>query len=231
MTSRLRELILDQIEFQNLEIETALKKAKFPEHYFDAILSQQHEKLPAFPYMRMHLIDLAKELDLDSQKILDLYKQEFSEKISGEYDKLPGNRFAITSGKKPLIGILALLGFGVIVYVFLTSSFFGTPKLEIAFPPENPTPFTVTTDSITLSGMVSSRDTLTINDKKVVLSDDGSFLVEYSLEPEFNSIAIEATRFLGSKVRVVRQVFYDTSPPVLDPVTSTSTEDQNFDEE
>lgn len=226
MASRLRELILDQIEFHNLEMETVLKKAQFPEHYFDAILTEQHEKLPAFPYMRNHLVDLAKELELEPEKVLSLYKKEFSEKISGENDKLPGNRFALPSSKK-VVGIsVTLVVLLILSYVFLTSSFFGRPNIQLTFPPANPDPFISAKKTITLSGSVGSRDSLRINGQAITVQDDGTFLTEYPLQPELNSISFEAKRFLGSTTRLVRQVYYDATQEedVSEPLeTATST--------
>lgn len=222
MASRLRELILDQIEFHNLEMEDVLKKAEFPEHYFDAILTEQHDKLPAFPYMRNHLVDLARQLEVEPEKVLSLYKKEFSEKISGEHDKLPGNRFALPSSRKAIAWSLSIIGILIVAYVFLSSSFFGRPNIQVAFPPANPDPFIVTGKTITLSGSVGKRDSLKVNGEEVVVQEDGTFLTEYPLQVELNSISFEVQRFLGSTTRLVRQVYYDDSQAGLEAPTTTS---------
>jgi hypothetical protein len=206
----LRDIILDQCEVKELRIEDVVKKTGMPEQYLDAIINTVRTRLPAFPYIRVYLIRLAALLGIEQGLLLAKYKAEFSDKISGQGDTLPGNRFALRGGWRRYASLGSVIVGLIIVYGVSRSGMFRSPLLTIDNPPLGKEPFSiVSTASITLSGSIEPGDTLTINGQPLAPQQDGRFTREYQLAPELNIIEFKVKRFLGGEVEATRQVYYD----------------------
>jgi len=213
-TRRLRDILADQCEAKEIRFEELAKKSGTPEQYLDAIMSNMRTRLPAFPYIRMHLVRIAELLDMPPELLLDAYRQEFSEKLSGAADTLPGNRFALPSRtRRYQIG-------GVIVVVFLfmyligRSGFLGRASIILDLPSIDSDPIITSSSTILLTGTVDLGDTLHINGQAVAVDSNGLFSREYSLSPEINIIEFSVKRFLGGSAEITRQVYY--SEPIAD---------------
>jgi len=231
---KLRDIISDQCASKELSHVELAKKSGTPEHYVEALVTGEIRRLPAFPYIRVHLVKIAQVLGLRPELLTEKYKEEFTAMHSGSADKLPGNRFALPSYRREYLiaaGVLALL---IVGYLVSKTGFFGRPSLTITVPPTDPNPFIVTTSTITLSGRTDPGDNLFVNGQHVPVATDGTFSKDYQLLPEINIIEFSAKRFLGRQVTATRQVYFDTTvasttptstsrntPPVGSPSTST----------
>jgi hypothetical protein len=199
-------------------MEELVKKTGIPEQYLDAIVNDIRTRLPALPYIRSYLVKMAELLGLPPTLLLDRYRKEFSEKTSGGADTLPGNRFALPSGRQRFFigaGVVAAI---IVVYIISRSGFFGAPHLAIDMPPPDKETFIVSGSStIMLAGRVDPGDKLFINGQEVATGEDGIFSKEYQLLPELNIIEFTTKRFLGRELTVRRQVYYEepTSTPAL----------------
>ena len=215
----LRERILDSAAAKDLDIEAIAKAADMPLNYLQAIVENDREKLPAFPYVRAHLASLAEVLDLDPVEVSSAYKREFDHRISGSRDLLPGNRFALPKKGRLiaiLVGVVVVLG---VVTLLWGPGVLGEPDLLVTNPPATPQPFIVTTSTIILRGKIDPRDKLLINDQIVPVEPDGSFARPYNFDPDINFIEFRVERLLGGSTRVVREVFYES---VLIPTNTNS---------
>lgn len=218
---KLRDIILDQCEAKDIKMEELVKKTNIPEQYLDAIINDVRTRLPAFPYVRVHLTRLAALLGLPPELVLTRYRQEFAEKTSGRADMLPGNRFALPSGRRRyLLGGGAIIAI-VLVIIISRSGFFGSPHLTIDMPPVGGDPFITTSSTILLSGRVDAGDKLTINGQPVATGETGIFESQYQLVPEINIIEFTTKRFLGRQFSLIRQVYYEEqiSTPAIRAVT------------
>ncbi len=212
-TRKLRDIILDQCEAKEIRIEELIKKTGIPEQHFDAIVSDVRTRLPAFPYIRQHLIKIAVLLGLPQELLLNKYRAEFAEKASGGADRLPGNRFALAGGgRRYVFGLGAVVAL-FIVYVVVRSGFFGAPNLVITNPPAGTDPFIVTGSStLMIAGSIDPGDKLLINGQPVATEATGIFTREYQLAPEINIIEFSASRFLGRTITITRQVYLEEAP-------------------
>jgi len=206
---RLREVLLDQIEYNDLDIKKVIKATEMPEEYLEAILDDIPEKLPAFPYIRVYLVKLAEVLKLNPDEVVESYKKEFSEKISGSQDLLPSNRFSLPSEKKKFILIFAFIIILIFGYWLTTTSFFGKPNIEIAYPPSDPSPYLVNEKIIELRGRIDPSDKLSINQEVVTTDNEGRFIYSYNLSNELNFINFKVEKLLGGSLEVSRQVFFE----------------------
>ncbi len=205
---KLREMILDQAEAHDLKPEKIIAQTSMPAAYFEALITGQPHRLPAYPYLRAYLYSLADLLGISREELVAAYKRDFSEKFSGAHDKLPGNRFALPMNKRRYLvtgGVALLL---IVVYVISHSGFFGTPSLRLDIPPAAPDPYIVEAQIIELKGAIEPGDTLLVNGQDVPVAVDGAFTRLHSLSPELNSIEFVVRRFLGKEIRIVRQVYY-----------------------
>ena len=212
-TRKLRDILLDQCEAKEIRVEELIKRTGIPEQYLDAIINDVRRRLPAFPYIRPHLLKIASVLALPPELLLQKYRQEFSEKISGAADMLPGNRFALPSGQRRYMigaGIIALL---IVVYAIGRTGFFGQPHLSIDMPPSGQDPFITTSSTIVLAGRSDPGNKISINGQAVTADENGSFTKEYQLIPEINIIEFSAQRFLGRQMKITRQVYYEEPTP------------------
>lgn len=211
-TRKLRDIILDQCDAKDIRLEEVAKKTGMPEQYLDAIINNVRTRLPAFPYVRAHLVRLASLLGLPAEVLLEKYRTEFAEKVSGGSDMLPGNRFALPSGRRQYLIITAVITGLLIIYGISRTGFLGRPQLVITMPPVGVDPFITASATIALAGSISGNDKLLINGQPVATDDQGAFLKEYPLTPEINIFEFSATRFLGREARVTRQVYYEEPP-------------------
>jgi len=81
------------------------------------------------------------------------------------------------------------------------------PKLEISEPKDNAN-FRGGDRTINIQGFSDSETTVTINDRYVILNQDGSFSYPYSLSDGENLIKIIATDLAGNETIVERKVNY-----------------------
>ncbi len=223
---KLRDIIADQCEANGITTADLAKKTGAPEQYLEALMAGEIRRLPAFPYVRPHLVKIAEALSLPAGTLTSKYKEEFAAMHSGSGDRLPSNRFALPSHRRGyFIGAIAIAVF-VVLYLISRSGFFGQPQLTIEIPPAAPSPFLTTTSTIVLSGRTDPGDSLFVNGQHVAVATDGTFSKEYQLLPEINMITFSAKRFLGREVTVTRQVYFDQSatstPPAAKPATTTT---------
>ena len=216
-THKLRDILLDQCEAKEIRIDELIKRSGIPEQYLDAIINDVRRRLPAFPYMRPHLLRIATALNLPPELLLQKYRVEFSEKVSGAADMLPGNRFALPSGRRRYLIAVAIIAGVILLYAITRSGFFGQPRLTIDMPPAGQDPFITTSSTIILSGHSDAGDKLSINGQAVTADAGGVFTKEYQLVPEINIIEFSAQRFLGHRVTITRQVYYEEQPAVPAP--------------
>lgn len=226
---RLRESILDQIESKDLTVKDVIEKTGIPEQYFDAIINDKRARLPAFPYIRVHLVRVAELLGLSPGDVIADYKAEFTGLISGSADTLPGNRFALPSDRRKYLIVAGVIGLLLLGFIFKSSGFFGKPQLQLTMPPiDSSDPFIVETSTIMLSGKLDTGDKLYINNQLSPVLVDGSFLISYPLQPELNPIEFRISRFLGKELRVVKNVYYRESTstqeePIVAPEAPVAT--------
>ncbi len=208
---KLRDIIVDQCEAKGITPVELSRKTGTPENYIEQLISGETDRLPAFPYIRPHLVKIAESLSISPDLLTEKYREEFAAMHSGAGDRLPGNRFSLPSHRREYLvggGILVLIVFGFFVS---RTGFLGQPHLTIIVPPAEPTPFIVSSSTILLSGRTDPGDALLVNGQHVPVATDGSFLKEYQLLPEINIIEFSSKRFLGREIKETRQVYFDQS--------------------
>lgn len=221
----LKAILADQLEVKNITIEQLSTKTGVPEQYVKAIFNNQPERLPALPYIRNYLLTIADFLEIDQNIVLEAYRSEFTTKMSGPADRLPGNRFTLvrSSRKWVWIGSIVVVG-ALILYAVLSSAFFGAPYFRLVNPPQDAEMFEVNGSTILLAGTTERNGKLTINGEMVPVRADGSFEFEFPLVAGIpNTIEFQVERFLGKTLTVIKKVYVRPAEVDMEASSTTST--------
>ena len=201
-----QEFFNELMEARGFNISRLSESAGVSERYLTALCEGDFKKMPALPYVRGFVIQVAEALGVDGNEIWRVYKDEIAVKIKGE-DKLPQNRFAGRSINKRKVAIGVIVFFAIIYFVWRIDDLLGIPKLEIVYPKTEVT--TVNAPIFKLKGKLSvSLDKLTINNEETFVSSDGWFEKDLTLAAGANVVEFKAKRFLGKEVKMTREIIY-----------------------
>lgn len=206
------ELLEELLEKRGINPEKLSYITNIPIRFINALLEGNFKKLPAKPYVRGYLIKIAVVLGIEEKVIIEAYRESTEIRSSGGKDKLPMNRFAIQKINKNFIIWIAIT-LGLLIFLgFRINDIMGTPTLQVNLS-ENLS--TTTNQTLKITGRVSAKDKLTINQEIVYANQDGSFEKDITLSPGLNTFEFDATRFLGREIKIVRQVVYEESQPII----------------
>ncbi len=206
------ELLEELLKERGISPEKLSYVTNIPIRFVTALLDGDFKKLPAKPYVRGYLIKIAAALGVAEEIIMESYRESAEIKSSGSKDKLPINRFAIQKINKNFI-IGAAVALGLLIFLgFRINDIMGTPTLQVNLS-ENPS--TTTNQTLNITGRISAKDKLTLNQEIVYTNQDGTFQKEITLSPGLNTFEFGATRFLGRETKIIRQVVYEASRPVI----------------
>ena len=205
----LKTLLSDALELKNLDHKRLSELTGVPERFLWAIQNMEIDKLPPPPYVRGYIKKISELLHINHDELWELYSRELKQRTSGEYDKLPVNRFAIIHPSRNKQILIAL---GVVFALYLIMNFGrirGEPKLEIINPLLSVT--TASYQTFVLAGQTERYNKLTINGKEIFINSNGSFSEGYELQPGPNMIEFKAKKLLGKEKTITKQIFYQPS--------------------
>ena len=173
--------------------------------YLEYLSAGNFEALPSAPYFRGYLEKLGKILDFDHKEWWQNIKKEEVVKTAGTEDRLPKNRFALSSPRKFIWPAIVLL---LVVFYFGVrfSKIFGEPQVRVSYPTEDLT--NTASREIVVRGELKDGDKLVINGEVINVEMDGAWEKNILLEPGLNTIEIRAKKFLGRETRIIRQILY-----------------------
>jgi len=203
-----RETLKEAMREKGISLQKLSELTEISPNYLKALVENDIANLPSTPYIKGYINTIAQILEIDPRVLWDDYNRLSESKTSGEKDILPSNRFAQKSlNKKGLfIGIIILI---LIAYIApKISDFLGKPSLEIIAPSQDK--LNVSDPNFTLRGKIGNhQDKVTINSAEVVVSPDGSFEQNVTLEegPQ-NTFEFKVKRFLGRETTNSRTIIY-----------------------
>lgn len=190
---------------KRLELSDAERETRIKRSFLKALEEGHYDKLPSATYARGFLKNYAQFLGLNIETVLALFRREFDEGreqklLPSGFEKISGRRLRITSVALLVIILLVLL----LSYFFVQyRDFFVGPPLTLIRPLQNEE---VRGDTVSVEGRTDPDTVLTINNKTVALSEDGSFREEVPvLKGEF-TILVTAKDRNGRQSKVVRKV-------------------------
>jgi len=202
ISETLEELLNDR----RVSIDKLADATDVPKRFIVSLINGESDQLPARPYVRGYLFKIAEALKVDPQILWQSYRASANLSTSGNKDMLPSNRFAFKKIRtNRLVGFLI----AVVILSFLGVRFndiLGRPTLDVDLPEST------SQETITVSGAVLPRDSLTLNDEVIYPNEEGLFEKRVQLEPGLNTLEFQIKRYLGKETTIVKQVFYQ--PPI-----------------
>jgi cytoskeletal protein RodZ len=190
--------------------------------YLESMAEGDFAALPSAPYVRGYLAIVGEILDLDAAFWWEELRARNRIKSSGAYDELPRNRFAPRSTSFLLwAGIAVVLIVGYLGIRF--SAIFGKPLIEVTAPAAAVT--TVNDPSIVVAGRLTGGDELLVNREPADRNPDGTWQKAVTLDPGLNVIEITATKFLGRRTTITRQVVYEPAAPSAPGASGSAAEE------
>ena len=129
-----KQFLREKLREKGLNAQKLAELLDISPKHLSQILEDSNDDLPAMPYVRGYLREIADVLDIDADELWAMYKKEYDLKSSGASDVLPKNRFASRPINKKLI-IIVVAVLALLVYLIpAVSDFIGRPSLEIYSP-------------------------------------------------------------------------------------------------
>lgn len=179
-----------RLKLDLLEVELLIK---IRTKYLEALEADNYNSLPADTYTKGFIIRYAKLLKLDENKALAEYLKQRSLLISSEIDCLNPNKsfreikFIFTPRFFAPI-LISMVAISLFVYLgFQINGFAAAPELLISSPENNSV---LVKENIEIKGATSQQAEIYINEQKVQVATDGTFVTDYKLLPGINVIQV-----------------------------------------
>lgn len=189
------------------EIEKATKIRK---ELLEALEAGQYSKLPPLTFIQGFIKNYGKFLKLDTEKLLAIFRREFSERIhpprilDSFSNPIDTTRFKLTPARA--LGSV-ILGLIIIFFVYLWIEYrflVGSPFLEVSQPVNQ---FNTSSPVIQVSGRTDPEAKLSINNQQIEVDSSGRFSQEIKLSEDINTVTIVAASKTGKITKVERTVF------------------------
>lgn len=204
------QILQETREAKFYTLEDVEKAIKIRKEILIALEADEYQKLPPPTFVQGFIKNYAKFLGLDREKLLAIYRREFSEKKNKPYvmdafaNPVTESKLKITPGR--VLGIVV----GIVVLSFFIYLWFqfhqliGPPALVLNSPQDQQT-----TDStvITVEGKTDPETKILINRQDVSVDKNGGFKADVTLSSEVNKITIDAVSKFGQKTQTERVVY------------------------
>ncbi|MHC1716562.1 MAG: helix-turn-helix domain-containing protein [Candidatus Dojkabacteria bacterium] len=224
------EILKNKRETLGKSLDAVAQETKIQKRFLQYVEDNEYYNFESEVFLTGFIKIYAKYLDLDTEKILALYRRSNPKKKSSK-EKNKKKAFSIKSLSSPspktLIAIfLVLFSLAILGYVgFQIYKFQSPPAITVIGPEDN---ITVTEESITISGTTTPNTAITINDIPVEINSEGYFETNIKLNEGTNIVSIKGKKNSNNILETVatRKVTY---APVKaeEPKTDPNTEKEN----
>lgn len=204
------QILKESRETKFYTLEEVEKATKIRKEFLIALEVDDYSKLPPTTFVQGFIKNYAKFLGLDSNKLLAIYRREFSSKkykpyVMDAFAAPPGDsRFKLTPSR--VLGlVIVLIVVSFFSYLWLQyRQFAAPPKLSISSPAEQ-----MTTDDpqIPVAGQTDPEVHVTVNSQEIPVDNDGNFNEKITLSSPVNKVTVVATSKFGQKSEVERTVY------------------------
>lgn len=190
-------------------LEEVEKATKIRKELLEALEADDYSKLPPATFVQGFIKNYAKFLKIDSQKLLAVFRREFSDRkhtpyVMDAFSNPLDERLKITPGK--VVGVVvSLIIISFFVYLWVQyRNFVGAPSLIVKSPPDQ---LSAETSSVVVEGKTDPEIQVMVNNQKVAVESNGEFSEKIKLSSQVNIITIVAVSKFGQKTEVSRTVY------------------------
>lgn len=204
------QILKDAREDKFYTLEEVEKSTKIRKELLIALESDDYCKLPPSTFVQGFIKNYGKFLGLDEEKLLAVFRREFSEKKHRPYimsafaHPVERGKFKITPGR--ILGVvISLIILSFFAYLWTQyRQFVGSPNLTVISPIDQQT---TDNSKIMVEGKTDPEIKVTINSQEIPVSVDGNFKEEISLSSQVNKVTVVAISKVGQKVQIERTVY------------------------
>ena len=204
------QVLKEEREKKFYSLEEVEKTTKIRKELLEALEAGQYFKLPPPTFVQGFIKNYGKFLGLDTEKLLAIFRREFSEKVhppriletfSNPVDQ---KKFRFTPARALGTLILTLIA-AFFVYLWFEYRFLvGAPFLEVSQPPDQ---FNTSSGAIQVMGRTDPEAKVSINNQEIRVDTSGRFVQEIELSENINKVVINAISKSGKVTKVERTVF------------------------
>lgn len=204
------EILKEEREAKFYSLDEVEKATKIRKELLEALEADDYNRLPPSTFVQGFIKNYARFLNLDAQKLLAVYRREFSDKkhppqvMDAFANPLEKTKLQFTPAK--LLGlVVVLVVISFFVYLWTQYRQFALPPtLQISSPTDQ-----LTTDNplINVEGKTDPEVKVAINNQDISVDTEGKFKEEISLTSATNKITISAISKFGQKITLERTVY------------------------
>jgi transcriptional regulator with XRE-family HTH domain len=218
-------ILKDQRQKKKFSLEDVHKFVKIHSKFLSALEEGDYSVFSDEIHAKGFLKNYAEFLELDVEKLLALWRREYAVHFEKEKAKKPMKRKALEPSKllitpglvlSVIAVTLVLLFFGYLSYQY--RSYSGAPKLEI-YTPQNS--IVVNSEILDVTGKTDRDSVLLINNQRVLLDKDGSFVTSLKLREGLNTLSFLSVNKLGRETEEIRTIIYRNLEEVIESTEST----------
>lgn len=204
------QILREERENKLYTLDEVEKVTKIRKEILQALEEGEYQKLPPPTFVGGFIKNYGKFLGLDIQKLLAIYRREFSEGknpprvLESFTNPLDKKQFRLTPAKAITAVVFMLI---VIFFAYLWFEYrflVGEPFLEVSEPFDQQN---ITEESILVSGRTDPESKVTINNQQIEVSFSGEFSQKIYLTDSVNTISIIATAKNGKSTKIDRTVY------------------------
>jgi len=196
---------------KKLTLDEAEKQLRIRKKFLEALEQNEWDRLPSLPYIKGFLRNYSMLLDLKPEEMLAIFRRQYHELSKaavlpdGMANPINDSVFRITPRLLTISGIVL---FFIIFFGYLLSqyqAYTNPPNLIITSPKDGET---VQTESIEVVGKTDRDTVVSLNNRKIAVTDTGDFKSTVTLTPGINTIVIDSVSKHGKKRTLSRTVSF-----------------------
>lgn len=194
---------------KNIKLEKVARETRINIKYLDALEKGRFDLLPRGVYGKNYLVEYARYLRLDVQRLIDLFDEEVAPSTRSRQTELFNTQVVKRHYflsvprimRAVIIGILVLIA--ALYLAFRLRALIAPPVLEILEPNDN---IILNESNIELRGTTEPETNVSINGEQVISDAQGHFGKLISLKKGINFITVTARKKYGRERVEVRRV-------------------------
>lgn len=204
------QILKEARESKFYSLEEVEKATKIQKKILDALEKDDYTKLPPPTFVQGFIKNYARFLSLDPQKLLAIFRREFSSEKNRPYvmDAFtkPIKKTTINITPARVLGlVISLLVISFFAYLWLQyNQFAGAPKLSVTSPQDQ---MEVEGSSVLVEGNTDPEMKVAVNSQDIPVASDGHFKEEVTLNSQVQKLVIVSTNKFGQSTTIERTVY------------------------
>ncbi|NMC09182.1 hypothetical protein GYA44_02535 [Candidatus Microgenomates bacterium] len=224
------EILKNKREKLGKSLDLVSQETKIQKRFLEYVEADDYSNFESEVFLIGFIKIYSKYLDLDTDKILALYRRSYSSKKRRESEKKKNSKFKFSDITAPtpkiiITSLLIIFAISILGYVgYQIYKFQSPPTIAIISPEDN---LTVPNESIKISGTTTPNTTITINDIPTDVNSEGYFEKEIKLKEGQNNITIKGKKNSNNILETtqIRKITY--TPIVVEEEQKQETEEKS----